>query len=489
MLQHFSLLASSVVIESVQVVVALVAFALGVAQKPVRELVRRWLAVRRRVLTVGRYDVSDRLGSATIEMGAEHNKALAELEKTLEYLARDPIPGPCIYVSAIDIRAFRCFEDVSVKLHHRGDASQLHHPNVNLILGDNGSGKSTLLKAIAMAALAPIIDSSGFYPYHLVRSHNETATICGRFLTDAPAAAPTELEGSVEIARVGDLEKVSARYSQAAWSEIFDESNPAFLVVGYGVNRRIAGEEERGSAGEIGRRSRRYQRVASLFEESTVLTPLSTWLPTLSLSRRAEVEEILDQLLPADTSVADVMAPDTLFRSREQAVPYRALSDGYKSFIGWVGDLLFQIDTAASGKLAFTEVGGIVLVDEVDLLLHPSWQREVVTSIAEALPNLQFVFTTHSPIVAGTLESGNILIARPTKSGGSILANVDGEIYGLNAEQILLSSYFELESTRAPSAQESLGELATRAMEGDDAAAVDYLRALAGESAPPDPDG
>ena len=131
------------------------------------------------------------------------------------------------------------------------------------------------------------------------------------------------------------------------------------------------------------------------------------------------------------------------------------------------------------GDLPYTEVGGIVLVDEVDLLLHPVWQRQVVSDIARALPNLQFVFTSHSPIVAGTLHADNIIIARETGDGTSRLDRLTTSIHGLNAEQILLSSYFELESTRAPGVQSRLYELANRAMDGDDEAAVRYLKALA----------
>src|ERR1700729_3573137 len=217
MLQDFSVLGSSVVSTSVEgIAVLIMAFALGVAEKPVREIVRRWLAVRRRVSSVAKRagpTAAPRAVSVDVREG---------LDEALENLARDPIRGPRIYVSAIDIKDFRCFEDVTVKFHHPGDASQLRHQNVNLILGDNGSGKSTLLKAIAIAALGPILDSSGFYPYHLVRSGHRRAMIGGSFVVDDPASGPTELDGAVEIGRVGDLEKLSPTHSHAAWSEIFD---------------------------------------------------------------------------------------------------------------------------------------------------------------------------------------------------------------------------------------------------------------------------
>ena len=132
--------------------------------------------------------------------------------------------------------------------------------------------------------------------------------------------------------------------------------------------------------------------------------------------------------MPKEASLAERRRADDIFECRGQEVPYSALSDGYRSFIGWVGDLLFQIESATRDDMPLDQVGGIVLVDEVDLLLHPSWQREVVPLIAETFPNLQFVFTTHSPIVAGTLQAGNILIARVDGLGRSSLVRIDASI-------------------------------------------------------------
>jgi hypothetical protein len=400
------------------------------------------------------------------------------LKPTLENLARQPLLGPRFYVSDVAVQSFRCFDSAAVDLRHPGESSRVELKNVNLILGDNGSGKSTLLKAIAIAALAPVLDSSGFVPYHLVRKGCDNASLVGRFVSDDRDYGPTVLEGRAEIEAVRDYEKVSVPDNRSGWSRLFEELDPSFLVVGYGVNRRTAEDETDFRALSQARRRRRYQRVAGLFEQSAVLTPLSSWLPSANFRRRTEALELLELVVPADTRIEGAAEPEPVFVHRGLDVPYRALSDGYKSFIGWVSDLLFQIDSVTGGDLPYTEVGGIVLVDEVDLLLHPIWQRDVVPNVARALPNLQFVFTSHSPIVAGTLEADNILIAGEPAEGESRLRRVDAPIHGLDSEQILLSSYFELHSTRARDAQARLDELATQAMEGDDEAAVAYLRAL-----------
>ena len=437
---------------------------------------RRRLNVRRRLAALARAEKDEEALSAARHL--EHEELKDRSSASLGNLARDPILGPRIYAATVEAADFRCFDDIAVSLHHPGDGSGLRYPNVNLVIGDNGAGKSTLLKAIAIAALGPILSGSGFVSKNLIRSHSKHSLIRGNFLLDDLRGGPERLNGAVELTRFRDHEELMARHDRDAWSDLFDESSAAVFVIGYGVNRRIAEDESERASLERGQRVRRYQRVAGLFDQSAVLVPLGSWLPTLSLRRRAEAEALLNRLLPDEASLVEGQRGDEVFECRGQEIPYSALSDGYRSFIGWVGDLLFQIDSAA-GDMPLDQIGGIVLVDEVDLLLHPSWQREVVPLIAETFPNLQFVFTTHSPIVAGTLQAGNILIARVDEQGRSNLVRIDTSIHGLNAEQILLSSYFELDSTRSVETQAGLGKLAKRAMRGDDEAAVEYLRILA----------
>jgi hypothetical protein len=476
-----SLFAAAITIDGLNVLMALGAALLGILLRPkltdAVAALQRSLDVRRRVATLARRE--EAAEAALPSSDIERKGRTPGPSEALGNLARDPIRGPRIYASSVAAKDFRCFADMTVDLHHPGDGSKLRYPNVNLVIGDNGAGKSTLLKAIAIAALGPILDSSGFVPYHLIRSRRERSEVRGDFLIDDRHGIPAQLTGAVDVVRNGDYEEVVSRHDRGAWADLFDESDATFLVIGYGVNRRVAEDESERTFLERGRRRRRYQRVAGLFDQDAVLVPLASWLPTLRPRRRAEVETLLNKLLPKEANLAERRRADDVFECRGQEVPYSALSDGYRSFIGWIGDLLCQIDSAAGESTPLDQVGGIVLVDEVDLLLHPSWQREVVPLIAETFPNLQFVFTTHSPIVAGTLQAGNILISRVDELGRSTLVRIAASIHGLNAEQILLSSYFELESTRAVETQTGLGELAERAMQGDDEAAVRYLQILA----------
>jgi hypothetical protein len=131
-----------------------------------------------------------------------------------------------------------------------------------------------------------------------------------------------------------------------------------------------------------------------------------------------------------------------------------------------------------------TELSGLVLIDEIDLHLHPSWQRTVVPHLAAAFPRLQFILTSHSPIVLGTLYPDNILVMEPTAPAQQDdwpsyqAVRYQESTHGLSADQLLTGSYFGLMSTRARDAQRHLRSLADRVADGDKDAARQYLRAL-----------
>lgn len=401
-----------------------------------------------------------------------------------------------MYVRSLQIENLRCFQSAEIELQYPGrsqnEATLL--PNVNLLLGINGAGKTTVLKAIALAVLRPIISGSGFVPYHLVRrerrSEELSTEIAGRLILHAQDVELTE-EGSLEAGAILNIERVGSQEqllipwddSILLWRRLYDDESPAFLLAGYGATRYVLDASQfEPLPSQLKRRRLRYQRVAGLFEDHLGLAPLGSWLPRVAHEnpeRFIEIAELLNQLLPAEARFLREMEGDEyLFEHCGLPVPLGALSDGYRAYIGWVSDLLYNLSHGTPAGTKLGEARGVVLVDEIDLHLHPEWQREVVPVVARALPNLQFVFTTHSPIVAGTLNAGNIFVLEMDGQGASTIRQLEEPIHGLNADQILLSSYFNLDTTRAPEAVDELRDLSRRAMSGDPKAALTFLEKI-----------
>lgn len=410
-----------------------------------------------------------------------------------------------MYVKSLHVRNLRCFVETSLTLHYPGrDTSPASTPtltNINLLLGNNGAGKTTTLKAIALALLAPVIKETGYVPYQLVRRGSVgTAQITAEVLlheqdTNLPKGSKplTELM-TTRVSRIEDLERLESDLAssggQDIWKGMYNNDSPAFLIVGYGATRRVEDIQNFSPSQQQKMRFLRYQRVAGLFESHIALTPLVSWLPNFEREnpgRYKQVYNLINRLLPEGASfTGSVEKGEYLFNINGSKAPFGALSDGYRAYIGWITDLLYHVCMGAPNNTKLVDNRGVVLVDEIDLHLHPEWQRTITGTVSRALPNLQFVFSTHSPIVAGSLNKENIFVMEVDESGASIVKQYDERIYGLDADQVLLSSYFNLQTTRAPGFVDEIQELSRNSEKGDSRIALAIMQKLSGEeSAPP----
>ena len=387
-----------------------------------------------------------------------------------------------MFIDRVDVENLRCFRKTSVSfLHPDREGTRPALPNITLLLGDNGAGKSSLLRAVALTALASVIQSSGFVPFSMVRRERQkpfkSSQLSGAFFLHAQdgdgkkAPTPT-VTTHVEVRRRGTTELIEVADKQEAFFErMYDDGSPAFLVVGYGATRRIEASDSVDLAARQKQRLLRYQRVAGLFEEQVTMIPLNAWLPKLSRENRGrhkQVVNLLDQLLPEGTSFKGQLEGNQyVFEHRGVATPFGAMSDGYRQYAGWISDLLYHVCMGAPSGKKLIENRGIVMIDEIDLHLHPEWQRTVIPTLAKTLPNLQFILTSHSPILVGTLYRENVVVFDQDNTEASIAAPVQREVHGLNADQVLTSPAFGLSSSRAPGFVSELKKISTRAQAGD----------------------
>ena len=399
-----------------------------------------------------------------------------------------------MYVNSIQLNDFRTLARTSVAFSYRGrerfgDLPQPRLPNVNVLLGDNGCGKTSVLRAIALAGLGPAVRDAGIFPHSLVRRDrvgfkNEARIIAHLRLHAQDHSEESEVLSRITVTRKGDIEQLAYVAAGAAeWEGVYESTNDAFFMVGYGATRRVDPPEDFNLGARAKNALPRAQRVMGLFQDSYALIPLGSWLPAYksrNKGRYIQVVHLINRILAgSDYRFTEEMeGGDYLFAGRNARIPFQALSDGYRALIGWVGDLLYHVCFTCPAGKKLSDNHGIAMVDEIDLHLHPAWQMRIAASLARALPNIQFIFTSHSPLVAGSLERMNVIVMRRKGRSGVVAERVTESIHGLDADQLLLTDLFGLKTTRAGAKPARLKQLSIDAGKGDATAALQLIREM-----------
>lgn len=167
------------------------------------------------------------------------------------------------------------------------------------------------------------------------------------------------------------------------------------------------------------------------------------------------------------------------------------LSDGEKCLIALVGDLARRLAIANPVRNNPLEGEGIVLIDEIDLHLHPKWQRMIVPKLMEVFPHCQFILSTHSPHVITHVHPENLAVLRQTDTG--MVAERPLESYGKTVERILedlmglsttrpdeisqefMEIYDKIASFEFPEAREKIAKMRERIGEDPDLVKAEVL--------------
>jgi len=290
------------------------------------------------------------------------------------------------------------------------------------------------------------------------------------------AGAPVELsfsrrsDGLVELEECPVLEQ--KKRSPDERQRVFSAS--------YGPFRRFTGgrEEYRG----IFRRMPRLAAHLSVFGEDVALTEYLSWLQNLQFRKLEQRPggELLDLVtrfvnqkgfLPHEARLHKITSDFIEFIDAEGCqLPVESLSDGYRSILSMTFELIRQLAQFYGAEHVFDKkdphrivAPGIVLIDEVDAHLHPTWQRQVGLWFREHFPRIQFIVTTHSPLVCQAADVGTVYrLPRPgsdERPGMVTGIDLDRLVYG-NVLDAYGTEVFGPGITRSEEAKKRLGRLA-----------------------------
>lgn len=391
-----------------------------------------------------------------------------------------------MYVERLLLNEFRAIahSDIEFTYPMATRASREELSNINVLVGTNGGGKSTILKAIAAAVLAERVDLVDLTGNSILAWPRIGGTgSCYARVTYRTSFPPGNQESGgdeVDPFEIG-LEGVSE-----SWVAVNDRGvrhssrnedsagadSAGINLFGYGPQRSAGRDLDDSLALDP------TAMVANLFETQEQLFAPEPWLLEVS----AETRDAINVLMPPDVILTGAMRGDEIeVENRGLRVPRSMLSDGAQSYMAWILDLIFRLRQTGDSD-DFWEVRGTVLLDEVDQRMHPRWQQVVLQRLADGLPNLQFICSAHSPLLAGGLRPENLTVLEPDYDapgeGAMKASRYEEDVFGRTADGVLTSSYFNLASSRPERFQQELRRLADAASMMDEAA-VEFIRKLA----------
>jgi hypothetical protein len=331
-------------------------------------------------------------------------------------------------LSINDIRSIKAFEfRVSVA----------EEPGWHVILGSNGAGKSSVIRSLALAlagpkeAVALRQDWSNWARHGTNGGSIKLAIDCGLMdiFPDTDRRTPLievkiglrPVETSIDGPR---FEVVATTGIKTAERSIWG-TNAGWFSASFGPFRRFTGGDQQYD--RLFFSNPRLASHLSAFGEDVALTEGLRWLRELRVKQLEKSEsdgELLAKLigflngsalLPHGAQIVEVRTDEVLIINGSGfRVAVEHLSDGYRSVLSMIFEILRQMTksygpgqviNALDHEAGCVRLSGVVVIDEVDAHLHPSWQRDIGPWFTRCFPDVQFIVSTHSPIVCRTATS------------------------------------------------------------------------------------
>ena len=346
-----------------------------------------------------------------------------------------------IYFLSLEIESARCFTE----------SQELHLVDSNgcparwtLLVGDNGVGKSTLLQCLAWMRPTPYYppgedNQAGIQPW----LHDQGPPDMARLLRDGASRTVLQAE-MVELPDLASCRASTARVRTGI--ELYAEDNQ------FAGARRTANEPEMTvEPFVITYAANRYMGHQNA-EELSALEPVD--LLRTDSTELVDAADVLSQLdysaLKGNAqSKARLNRGGLRFRTRNGNVPLGGLSLGHRTVTAWIVDLAWKLVRRYPESAKPLEQPAVVLIDEIDLHVHPRWQRTIMNQLSKHFTNVQFVATTHSPLMITSVSDVNVAVLQQPEAGDHVVIENDPKVVeGWRFDQILVS-LFGLETARS----------------------------------------
>ena len=380
-----------------------------------------------------------------------------------------------VYFTSLELENVRCFGERQT-LDLTDDEGKL--AQWTLLLGDNGVGKTTLLQCLAWMRPVPAIKSRGdSTPDTIEPALDSEENKVWDSLLRTGAKVQLDLKATLSVGRVlgaqqkRGIRKIETSVRMVGKNGVIQErvqtedfANPPnytlrdLPIFAYGADRRMGSSNLE--------KPDLFDPLASLFSGSTELYDAKELLlnfdylvekrrEPLDEERLRRIKQILADILPdiQDEDDIEILGPKVLghpkkpsgvrFKTPYGLVPLSGLSLGYQTTLAWTVDLASRLYERYPNSQNPLSQPAIVLVDEIDLHLHPRWQRQIMDSLTHHFPKTQFIATAHSPLMVQAASNANLAVLRQ-QDGQVVIQNRPQFVKAWRVDQILTSDLFDI---------------------------------------------
>ena len=341
-------------------------------------------------------------------------------------------------LKSIHIENFKGIEELTINVPGE-NLGELGAPCISL-LGENSTGKSSVLQAVALCLM-------GDQQRKLLRLNTEdffhrephgwklVGTRRPRVVVEFDQGPPMSLE----------IDPLTGAFNGSM--------APATVVRAYGARRFF---------GDHAKKPKGIDSIKTLFDSRATISHPSAWLGSLGEREFASVARAMREVLALrqDDEIGRTNDREPFVRAHGRETPFERLSDGYRSLFAMVVDVMRGMSFYWE---SLEDAYGVVLIDEIETHLHPRWKLRVMSALRAAIPNVQFIVTTHDPLCLRGMRNGEVHVLY--RDGQEKVREIEDlpDVRGMRAEQLLTSDFFGLASTSDPGLESALEQLAVHA--------------------------
>lgn len=366
-------------------------------------------------------------------------------------------------IDNLTLKNFRNFENAEIPL----------NPKMNIVIGNNGSGKSSLLMGALTAASTFFLGIDYASPRsiktedvrHVAYETNKiyqqrevypVEVSCQGVVNGSACTWSRSLSGPKSNTTYGaasDLKKIASELQKEAALPSSQTVLP--LIAYYGTGRLWA--QKQAKQKEKQKLKSRFEGYQDCIAEQATDKQLMEWFSdmTLLVSQEGPIPQVSAVQRALECCFADLIDHDETqrvkveYRQRYRAIvveyvnrngehelhPMSEMSDGYRSVLNMVADIAHRM-AVLNPQLgdSVLETPGIIIIDEIELHLHPGWQKRILNDLTTVFPNIQFIVSTHSPEVITSYKDANLILLKHEGSATQI-----DSAYGKDVNTVLRS--------------------------------------------------